>query len=55
MTIKKSVKGDFQRIKARFTDNIRQERIPITDVTINHGTYESVMDLWCHKIWRHPD
>ena len=38
MTIKElwvqiSVKGDFERIKARFTDNIRQERIPITDVT----------------------
>ena len=32
--LKKSVKGDFERIKARFTDNIRQERIPITDVTI---------------------
>ena len=39
MTIKElwgqiSVKGDFERIKARFTDNIRRERIPITDVTI---------------------
>lgn len=39
MTIKElwvqiSVKGDFERIKARFTDNIREERIPITDVTI---------------------
>ena len=39
MTIKElwaqiSVKGDFERIMARFTDNIREERIPITDITI---------------------
>ena len=28
------LKGDFERIKARFTDNIfRQGRIPITEIT----------------------
>ena len=29
-----SQKGDFEIFKAGFTDNIRRERIPITDVTI---------------------
>jgi len=36
MTLSANIlKGDFERIKARFTDNIfRQGRIPITDITI---------------------
>ena len=36
MTLRPNIlKGDFERVKARFTDNIfRQGRIPITDITI---------------------
>ena len=35
------------QIKARFTDNIRQERVPFTDITITKGILKIISTRAC--------